>query len=115
MAPSTLQLKHKLPHLSLTRSAAMKASKFEPTKVISTITPTVLEETSPSYSFSTPEKLLNDMNVEPDTKAALLQQWAADLEHQLKTSHEITPSAEPEQTGDLLRRVKTAQQQLAAV
>ena len=92
----------------------MKASKFEPTKVISTITP-VLKETSPSDSFSTPETLLNDMNVEPDTKAALLQQWAADLEDRLKSSDQNMPSVEPGQTGDLLRRVKTAQQQLAAV
>ena len=89
----------------------MKASKFEPTKVISKI----MLETSPSDSFGTPEKLLNDMNIEPDTKAALLQQWAADLEDRLKSSDQNMPSIEPGQTGDLLRRVKTAQQQLAAV
>jgi hypothetical protein len=90
----------------------MKASKPEPTKVTNI---NVAKETSPSDRFSTPETLLNDMNVEPDTKAALLQQWAADLEDRLKSSDQNMPSIEPGQTGELLRRVKTAQQQLAAV
>jgi|GEM_PF-3187552 len=75
----------------------------------------VLAETSPNDHFETPEALLADMSVTPDEKAQLLQRWATDLADRLKASDENMPSTTPGLTGDLLRRVKTAQQQLAAV
>lgn len=69
-------------------------------------------ETAPNASFETPEKLLADANIESGKKAQLLEQWAADLEDRLRASDENMPSKEPGQTGDLLRRVKSAQRQL---
>jgi hypothetical protein len=71
-------------------------------------------ETSPSKNFDTPEKLLADMSVEPDKKVSLLQQWASDLEDRLRAADENMPSSQPGITGDLLRRVKSAQLQLHA-
>ena len=72
-------------------------------------------ETTPNAGFETPEKLLADANIAPDKKAQLLEQWAVDLEDRLRASDENMPSKEPGEAGDLLRRVKSAQQRLAEV
>lgn len=69
-------------------------------------------ETAPNAGFETPEKLLADANIAPAKKAQLLEQWATDLQDRLRASDENMPSTEPGETGDLLRRVKSAQQQL---
>jgi hypothetical protein len=74
----------------------------------------LMRETSPTSDFETPEKLLADMSIEPDTKATLLQQWASDLQDRLRASDESMPGSPSGQAGDLLRRVKSAQLQLHA-
>ena len=64
--------------------------------------------------YATPEAVLADLQLSRQEKQCLLAQWAMDLEGKLRAADENmsvqTSDSASDSSGDLLRRVKVAQQ-----